>query len=82
MKKTESGYITLYTIEGIDYDAIIAKYQQLCVEGDKKIDTSKQNLSVYGFVEPNYKETRKSRKPADDTKNYPQNKILGSYYCL
>ena len=50
MKKTKSGYITLYTIEGIDYDAIIAKYQQLCIEGDKKIDTSKQNLSVYGYV--------------------------------
>ena len=76
MKKTKSGYITLYTIEGIDYDAIIVKYQQLCVEGDKKIDTSKQNLSVYGFVEPNYKETRKSRKPVDDTKTIRKIKYL------
>lgn len=76
MKKTKSGYITLYTIEGIDYDATIAKYQQLCVEGDKKIDTSKQNLSVYGFVEPNYKETRKSRKPVDDTKTIRKIKYL------
>ncbi len=76
MKKTKSGYITLYTIEGIDYDAIIAKYQQLCVEGDKKIDTSRQNLSVYGFVEPNYKETRKSRKPVDDIKTIRKIKYL------
>ena len=76
MKKKKSVYITLYTIEGIDYDAIIAKYQQLCVKGDKKIDTSKQNLSVYGFVEPNYKETRKSRKPVDDTKTIRKIKYL------
>ena len=76
MKKKKTGYITLYTIEGIDYDAIIAKYQQLCVEGDKKIDTSKQNLSVYGFIEPNYKETRKSRNPVDDTKTIRKIKYL------
>ena len=76
MKKKKTGYITLYTIEGIDYDAIIAKYQQLCIEGDKKIDTSKQNLSVYGHVEPNYKETRKSRKPVDDTKTIRKIKYL------
>lgn len=76
MKKKKSGYITLYTIEGIDYDAIIAKYQQLCIEGDKKIDTSKQNLSVYGYVEPNYTETRKSCKPVDDTKTIRKIKYL------
>ena len=37
--------LKLYTIEGIDYDAIIALYRQICVEGVKDIDTN--TISVY-----------------------------------
>ena len=62
MKKKKSLYITLYTIEGIDYDAIIAKYRQICNEGSKKFDTSKPNISVYGCIEPSYKETKAPRE--------------------
>lgn len=64
MKKKKSGYITLYTIEGIDFDAVIAKYRQLCEEGEKEIDTN--SISVYGNVEPKYTQVRKPRKPLND----------------
>lgn len=54
----------IYTIEGIDYDAIIAKYRQICEEGEKEIDAN--SISVYGNVEPKYTQTRKPRKPLND----------------
>ena len=28
----------LYTIKGVDYDAVIAMYRKICVEGIKEID--------------------------------------------
>ena len=54
----------IYTIKGIDYDAIIAKYRQLCEEGEKEIDAN--SISVYGNVEPKYTQVRKPRKPLND----------------
>ena len=42
----------IYTIEGIDFDAVITKYRQLCEEGEKEIDAN--SISVYGNVEPKY----------------------------
>lgn len=54
----------IYTIEGIDYDAIIAKYRQICEEGEKEIDAN--SISVYGNVEPKYTQARKPRKPLND----------------
>ena len=40
----------IYTIEGIDYDAVIAKYRQLCEEGENEVDAN--SISVYGNVDP------------------------------
>ena len=54
----------IYTIEGIDYDAVIAKYRQLCEEGEKGVDAN--SISVYGNVEPKYTQVRKLRKPLND----------------
>lgn len=54
----------IYTIEGIDFDAVIAKYRQLCEEGEKEIDVN--SISVYGNVEPKYTQVRKPRKPLND----------------
>ena len=54
----------IYTIEGIDYDAVIAKYRQLCEEGEKEVDAN--SISVYGNVEPKYTQVRKLRKPLND----------------
>ena len=64
----------LYTIEGVDYDAIIALYRQICVEGVKDIDTN--TISVYsGDIE--YLQVRKPRKPLnDDTKILNKAKYL------
>ena len=57
----------IYTIEGIDYDAVIAKYRQLCEEGEKEIDAN--SISVYGNVEPIYIQIREPREPLmDDTR--------------
>ena len=53
----------IYTIEGIDYDAVIAKYRQLCEEGEKEIDAN--SISVYGG-DVRYIQTRKARKPLND----------------
>ena len=53
----------IYTIEGADYDAIIAKYRVLCEQGEWDIDEN--SISVYGSnVE--FIQTRKSRKPLMD----------------
>ena len=57
----------IYTIEGIDYDAIIAKYRQICIDGE--CDTDAKSISVYGNVEPKYIQIREPRKPLmDDTR--------------
>ena len=56
--------LKIYTIEGIDFDAVIAKYRQLCEEGEKEIDAN--SISVYGNVEPKYTQVRKPRKPLND----------------
>ena len=53
----------LYTIEGVDYNAIIALYRQICVEGVKDIDTN--TISVYGG-DIEYLQVRKPRKPLND----------------
>lgn len=53
----------IYTIEDIDYDAVIAKYRQLCEEGEKEIDAN--SISVYGG-DVRYIQTRKARKPLND----------------
>lgn len=54
----------IYTIEGIDFDAVIAKYRQLCEDGEKEMDAN--SISVYGNVEPKYTQVRKPRKPLND----------------
>ena len=57
----------IYTIEGIDYDAVIAKYRQICIEGEWEFDVN--TISVYGNIEPKRIHTRKPRNPLkDDTK--------------
>ena len=56
----------IYTIEGIDYDAIITKYRQFCEQGESVLDPTKTNVSVYGFVEEQYTQVRKPRKPLMD----------------
>ena len=57
----------IYTIEGIDYDAIIAKYRQICIDGEWDTDT--KSISVYGNVEPKYNLIREPREPLmDDTR--------------
>lgn len=53
----------LYSIEGIDYDAVIDKYRQMCNEGIKEIDPN--SLSVYSNTELRYNIIHKSRKPTD-----------------
>lgn len=54
----------IYSIEGIDYDAVIAKYRQLCEEGEREI--SPDSISVFGNTELRYVQVRKPRKPLKD----------------
>ena len=54
----------IYTIEGIDYDAVIAKYRELCEQGEYEI--SPDSISVYGNPEPVYIQIRKPRNPLND----------------
>ena len=56
--------VKLYTIEGIDYDAVIAKYRQICEQGDKEIIP--ESISVFGNPQPVYKIIHKPRKPLND----------------
>ena len=64
----------LYTIEGIDYNAVIAKYRQICEEGIKEINAD--SFSVYGG-DIEYLQVRKPRKPLnDDTKILNKAKYL------
>lgn len=53
----------IYTIEGIDYDAVIDKYRELCEQGEREIDP--MSISVYGG-DVRYIQTRKPRKPLND----------------
>mgnify|MGYP003291086701 CR=1 FL=1 len=53
----------IYTIEGIDYGAVITKYRELCEQGEQDIDTN--SISVYGS-NVKYIQTRKPRKPLND----------------
>ena len=53
----------LYTVEGIDYDAVINKYRQICKNGISDIDSD--SISVYSNTELKYKVIHKSRKPID-----------------
>lgn len=62
-RKMAASTFKIYTIEGIDYDAVIAKYRQLCEEGEKEIDAN--SISVYGG-DVRYIQTRKARKPLND----------------
>ena len=57
----------IYTINGINYDAIIQKYRQLCEQGE--VEISSDSLSVFVNSDVEYIQTRKSRKPLkDDTR--------------
>ena len=57
----------IYTIEGIDYEAVIAKYRELCEQGEKELIP--ESISVFGNTKTEYIITRKPRKPLnDDTK--------------
>ena len=53
----------LYSIENIDYDKIIAKYRELCEQGEKEADIN--SISVFGG-EIKYVQKRKPRKPLKD----------------
>lgn len=53
----------LYSIENIDYDKIIAKYRELCEQGESEVDNN--CISVFGG-EIKYVQTRKPRKPLKD----------------
>lgn len=58
---------TLYGIKGLDYDAVIATYRRLCVDGVREIDSD--SLSVYSDSELQYIEKKSPRKPLkDDTR--------------
>lgn len=57
----------IYSIEGIDYEAVIAKYRELCEQGEKELIP--ESISVFGNTKTEYIITRKPRKPLnDDTK--------------
>ena len=53
----------IYTIESIDYDTVIAKYRELCEQGEREIDP--MSVSVYGG-DMHHIQTRKPRKPLMD----------------
>ena len=54
----------IYTINGVNYDAIIQKYRQLCEEGE--VEILSDSLSVFGNSEVESIQTRKPRKPLND----------------
>ena len=54
----------LYSIKGIDYDAVIAMYRKICVEGIKEIDAD--SISVYSTDGLEYNEKHKPREPLHD----------------
>ena len=63
--RNKKDVLKLYTIEGIDYDKVIAKYRELCEQGIRDIDDdcvvmSGDNIEVTSHL------TRKPRKPLND----------------
>ena len=63
IEKMAASTFKIYTIEGIDYDAVIDKYRELCEQGEREIDP--MSISVYGG-DVRYIQTRKPRKPLND----------------
>ena len=63
VEKMAASTFKIYTIEGIDYDAVIDKYRELCEQGEREIDP--MSISVYGG-DVRYIQTRKARKPLND----------------
>lgn len=62
--RNKKNLLKIYTIEGINYDAIIQKYRQLCEEGE--VEILSDSLSVFGNSEVESIQTRKPRKPLND----------------
>ena len=62
----------IYSIESIDYAAIISMYRQFCEQGEKEIDS--ESISVYG-ANFRYIQIRKPRKPLNDDTRI-RNKIM------
>lgn len=57
----------IYSIEGIDYEAVITKYRELCEQGETELIP--ESISVFDNTKTEYIITRKPRKPLnDDTK--------------
>jgi hypothetical protein len=54
----------LYSIKGIDFDAVVAKYREICIEGIKEIDSD--SLSVYSTDRLKYNVKHKPREPLHD----------------
>ena len=54
----------LYSIKGIDYDAVIAMYRKICIEGIKEIDSD--SLNVYSTDGLKYNVKHKPREPLHD----------------
>lgn len=67
----------IYTIDGIDYDKVIAKYRSLCKEGKREIDDTKTTLSVLHPTDIYYVIVKEPREPLlDDTKVLNKIKFL------
>ena len=63
--RNKKDVLKLYSIEGIDYDKVIAKYRELCEQGIRDIDDdcvvmSGDKIEVTSHI------TRKPRKPLND----------------
>ena len=56
--------LKLYSIKGIDYDAVIKKYCELCRKGEESID--EDSISVYSNTEVKTKRTKEGREPLQD----------------
>ena len=63
--RNKKDVLKLYTIEGIDYDKVIAKYRELCEQGIRDIDDDCVVMSG-DKVEVTSHITRKPRKPLND----------------
>ncbi len=67
--------IRLYEIDGVDYDAVIARYRTLCEAGIEEIDDT--DISVTGSIDLTTTYKKKPRKPLkDDTKVLNKAKYL------
>ena len=56
--------LKLYSIKGIDYDAVIKKYCELCRKGEESID--EDSISVYSNTEIKTIQTKEGREPLQD----------------